>query len=447
MAEKRYLRWLQQQLPQWVEEELISDQQANALRRHYHLEEDKPDYNMALVIVGVIASLLIGGGIILIVAYKWDILTTPWRTVLSLLPLAVGLGIFGFAYLRQSESLAWRESASTFLMLMIVATLTLLSTTFGWVTSSTALVGWWLFFSIPLLYLLDSSICAILYLVGAMAWTLEAPEPEFMGFWAWILLALPHLWRHWRTQEQQLRRTALGWVFMLVFALGWLRVMDGQASFAYLVGSSAVLAFFLLLSRRFFSQGASLIGRPFWAFSLGCIFILVIAMAYGMKVGDPADASLAALWSNKLPAWGRALSWGALAGFVAGWGWQVYRLLVKDKGNYSALILLGLFPVFAWSYWILSIYGAGVLAQVIINIYGLGVGAAFLQHAIRDREMLDLNIGLLFILSIAATRFFDADWSLVAKGIAFVLLGVVFLGVNVYLSRLSRKDPQNPAIH
>jgi hypothetical protein len=49
--------------------------------------------------------------------------------------------------------------------------------------------------------------------------------------------------------------------------------------------------------------------------------------------------------------------------------------------------------------------------------------------------MVWVNIGMFFILTLATARFFDTHWSLLIKGVIFVLLGVGFLIANIMLSR------------
>jgi hypothetical protein len=42
---------------------------------------------------------------------------------------------------------------------------------------------------------------------------------------------------------------------------------------------------------------------------------------------------------------------------------------------------------------------------------------------------------LLLVVSLILARFFDDDWSFVIRGLGFILMGVIFLVMNLWLLR------------
>ncbi len=60
-------------------------------------------------------ALLIGAGIILMLAHNWEDLSRPVRAALSFLPLLLAQGLAGWALVRRPESLAWREGTGALL--------------------------------------------------------------------------------------------------------------------------------------------------------------------------------------------------------------------------------------------------------------------------------------------------------------------------------------------
>jgi hypothetical protein len=51
-----------------------------------------------------------------------------------------------------------------------------------------------------------------------------------------------------------------------------------------------------------------------------------------------------------------------------------------------------------------------------------------------------MNFGLLLVSAVLVARFFDVDWSFVARGVGFVVLGLAFLAVNLLLLSHRHKE-------
>jgi len=73
MSDKKHTQWLRSQLPQWVKEKLISQNQALAIEK-YHNENfsAQPSQNMARTIFSSIGAVLFSLGVILFFAYTWQ---------------------------------------------------------------------------------------------------------------------------------------------------------------------------------------------------------------------------------------------------------------------------------------------------------------------------------------------------------------------------------------
>ena len=69
-SRKKHLKWLETQLPDWVNAGLISNPQASAIRTHYH----DSDSSLARTAFSSIGAILFGLGIILFFAWNWDAL-------------------------------------------------------------------------------------------------------------------------------------------------------------------------------------------------------------------------------------------------------------------------------------------------------------------------------------------------------------------------------------
>ena len=71
---------------------------------------------------------------------------------------------------------------------------------------------------------------------------------------------------------------------------------------------------------------------------------------------------------------------------------------------------------------------------------GLHAAAAVLA-GLRAGRIGTTNAGMLLLAALIAARFVDADWSFLVRGLVFIGLGGVFLGLNLRLrARLQREN-------
>src|SRR3954468_8025533 len=113
-------------LPELVSAGIISDETAQKINEYY-LNKPKPENNRLLVVFGILGSLLVGLGIILIIAHNWDHLGRITKTVLSFVPLIVGQALAVYSLTVKKDSMVWKESGGTFLFLAIGSTISLIA--------------------------------------------------------------------------------------------------------------------------------------------------------------------------------------------------------------------------------------------------------------------------------------------------------------------------------
>ncbi|MBK6947872.1 MAG: DUF2157 domain-containing protein [Haliscomenobacter sp.] len=431
---KREIRWLFQQLPEWVEEGFVSEAQAGALRRRYAPDtQDSTGLQLGVIAIGIVGALLIGGGVVSIIAYNWEYLSRDWQTAISFLPVILGLVLYGYVFFKKRNSLVWKESGSAVLMLFLGATISLISETYHLTGTADAFLKPWLLLSIPLLYLLNSSLSAIIYLIGATAWALQVSRPETVGFWGFLVMAIPHLAYNFYRAGEWIRKHLLAWAFMISWAFGWFASTVSGLSEYIMVGTGLWLSVFCLLSAVLFPSGRIMVRQPFLLFGLAGMFIMGIICAYGTKV---PGFHLGGLWGDmEYPFWAAMTNFAvlvilALAWIVLGWiHWKSIGFSLESALLFGFPLVLALYVAFTDG------QEKDLLAIILANLYGLAIGVAYLREGIRSNNLLDLNIGMLFILALALTRFFDAEWSLIVKGVAFILLGIAFLLANLYIAK------------
>ncbi len=429
--------WLRKEIPKWVERDWITSDQADRITRHYENEEEEPAYSLAFMLLSGLAALLVGSGLILIVAYNWSDFGRSMRTLISLFPLLLGLGVFGWALFRRSDQVAWRESGSAFLMLMLAASLGLIAQTYRIMTEPAPFVLAWLLLSIPLLYALRSSLCTILYLGGTAAYALQDGYVESGWFFGLLLISVPHLVMYMRKQDHLVRKNLLEWMFFLATLIGWMACVEMDTTLFGILGTSVLFPFFI-------GWGQKLEGRdsiflfPFQFLPLFGVYLMVLLLTFGL---DHHTLQWGHWFQGKEAPSGSAF-WNGVTLLCLVLGWLYFtipasflsRSSLSAKRSYSTWVILG-FPVYILIYIFCREQVNETAGLLWMNGVGAGIGLVFLAEGLRHNSLFHVNAGLAFIVTLVIVRFFDESWSFVWKGIVFVLVGLAFLVTNWRLQR------------
>lgn len=437
MADKRMVKWLFEQLPEWVENGLINEDQVARLEAHYGSHLSRPDSRVdpGIIAISIVGALLIVGGVLSIVAYNWEQFGQSVRLFISFIPVALGLSFYLFTFLKKKESLAWRESATGVLLLTLGSTIALYLQTMGTDVNEHTLVRPWMILSIPIVYGMGSSLGMLIYFYLITVWALGVSRPESAYYWLLISAAFPHLWRYFRQPGQAIRKQLLSWGFVLSWTFGWFAATPWHAPEYTILGAALWLSVFGGLS--FFMPGISegtIFKNPFRFAALAGIFILVIMGSF--KQQQVMGFSFQGIWKDsEYTAFTLGLNAGLLAVFAGLWGLVAVRM-VKEARIAGSEWLVWSFPIFAAIYVVLAgNFSQSSAGMATSNLFGVALGMAYVWKGVTRYSLSALNTGLLFILGLAVQRFFDSNWSLVVKGVAFIFLGMLFLSVNVYFAR------------
>ena len=113
-------------LEELVQDEVITSETADKITKWY-ADQHPPREARLLAIFGVIGAILIGLGLILIVAHNWDAFPRGVKTVWAFVPLILGLAGSAYTLLKRPESVAMRESSGSFTILAVGVAISLVS--------------------------------------------------------------------------------------------------------------------------------------------------------------------------------------------------------------------------------------------------------------------------------------------------------------------------------
>ena len=424
-------RWLDEQLPVWEREGIVTVEGARRLRERYPA---KPQTSLAQTLVGGVGALLIGNGLIAVLAYNWDDFPRWVRLVFALGPLAATQAVSWWVLLKdETAKPGQREAAALAQALAVGAAMALVSQIYNLPGTWTDLVFWWCVVSVPLAWVLRSQAVAIAYLLGITVWTIAQAADRGFDFsdgvadvrlWYPLLLAgiLP-LWPGPTLRD----RPAVGSRFVLAASalIGLCAVAvyaaarpEGAAlGFPWLALLSAAAVLLFPLDRDGIAEP---ITRKPQALLGGLVLVVAAQIA---TYEDPAHE----LVQSVRPALGLSWCWLLLA-VVAGFAGIACR---QGRWAVLAVAALGLVPLLTAPLAALEAGGWPVAITYSLVLLATAILLIALEFLGRQGAA---RIGASLITLLVIMRMVDADVSLLAKGLAFIVIGSGFLAFNAHVT-------------
>lgn len=409
-----------QVLPELVREGIISAEQAERIRARYAGDAERSG-NRMLLVFAILGSLLVGLGIILIIAHNWDDLSRSVRTAIAFVPVVLGQGLVVYGLSKKPGVLAWREGSAVVLACAVCACVSLIAQIHhiggdlqGYLFTCSLLI-------LPLLYLPGSFSVALGYL-ALITWYAWLVRFESFGggvrpwyFIGFLAAALPYYLR----QSQQNGTGASFWWLSLFMALS---VGVGSQFFyldweqSHVLGLMALAAAFTLVP--WLHHGKELRTWP-WVLVGGATLLITFFVFSFRPVWENLDHSDRTDW----PLIAAYMSAGSIA-----YGWSLRVRKPFERWPYPE----------GWWLFVLC-FGTGLyspaLAAILVNIALLVLGVFTVKHGIEANSLKRMNLGLTILSVTILMRFFDSDLSFVLRGLVFIAIGCGFLYMNMRLVR------------
>jgi uncharacterized membrane protein len=419
--------WLNAELPELVARGVLTQEAADALRRHYG-PADGPatGTRWGQILLACFGALLVGGGVILILAHNWDFLYRPARAAVALGVLLTAQALALFAVIRRADSVAWTEATAGFLVAAVGAAIALVGQTYHAGGSFEDLMRGWLWLVVLIPYVTGSTLASI-------------------GFWALLVVAVPSgLAMRWDP-----------WFLVLAgspFVVQRARTQPDSWATTILTLAAAT-SIFIVGSVVAVEDGWS----GLWAVYQVTLLSAIIAAASWPPAPDTGT------WRGRtlVPAWTALVVFGAALSFDDLWrpifasGRRIdhpnvlgvavvsiacatfasvmsIRLARAGRTATAACTAAGFLVVVTHALRLMGIEGAGWIA---FNGWLLAAGSLTLMEGIRSLRLGVTNRGLLALAALVIARFFDTDLSFLWRGVAFVTLGIACLGLNFWLMR------------
>jgi uncharacterized membrane protein len=410
---------LKNDLHELVEKGVISPEIAEKIENYYLSTYEKKDYRFT--IFGVLGSLLVGLGIILIIAHNWDHFPKAVKVIFSFLPLLLSQLLVGYCILKE-KSTAWKESSGVLLFFSVGACISLIAQVYNIPSDLDAFVMTWTLLCAPVVYILQSKSLVILHLVFATFYAIvsDLGYGESYNIWVYLLflgLLVPfYIQLVQKDPFSNFVNLFYGLIpFSILFSLGPL--LQDHGDFILLV-YSCTLGLFVNLGYQLASQGYKPHQNGFLVIgSLGSFVVLLIASFEGAwEIQDFSSlhdfgfymAMVLLLFSlvlvvypktNKEP---RSFQMDALAPFV-----------------FTILFLIAPMNV--------------LVSQIIANVFILLWGILLIYRGLKKVQFSTTNYGLFIIALLITCRFFDSNISFVVRGLLFLTVGFGFFAANYFM--------------
>ncbi len=422
--DKKSVEWLYRELPKLVDQGLIPAESAERIKEYYGSGGIKTGSRTFLVIFGVIGALLVGLGIILILAHNWPQLTKLYRLSISMGFLVAAQIAAGSVLWFKKDSMAWREATATILMLMVGSAFALVGQTYHLIEDTDAFLLTWMLLSLPLVYLMNSASVAVLYSIGITIWAFSSYfDSGKQIIWVLFSLIIPYYRGLLKNHRYANTTVTFSWVILICFYFCF------GAAFARYLDHLSILIYGSLFTLPYIAAGLWFSGHhqgwpmPFKAIglagSVGLTFLLTFNDVWRHITVDKGTVPFAVYLS-------------ALGLVVAVAGGSLMLKKRKSQGIWQFSFI----PCVMGFAYILRFFDiSGIGATVIMNGYMLWLSVSVIAVGVREQRIGVVNLGMLMIAILIVARFFDIDLSFIVRGVAFVLVGIGFLVANVILVR------------
>ncbi len=423
-------------LPELLKENVISQDVADNIS-NYYLKKKKQGLNKLFLIFGILGALLVGLGVILIIAHNWDQLPRNIKTIFAFLPLIVAQFLCGYTLLKKNDSIVWKESTATFLFLAIGACISLISQVYHISGNLSLFLLTWMSLSLPIIYLMNSSFASLLYIIGityysceCSYWSYPSSEPYF--YWVLILLVIPHyvmLVKH-KPESNFVRFHNLLIALSVIISLGTLSKDNSELMY---IPYFSLFGILLVIDKLPFFQKHNMQDRSFAILGFTGTLVMLFMLSfdwYWRHLAKPHHHIDQMFLSQEMLA---SVIITLLALFLL---FKRYRSQSIDRNSPIEFVFL----LFIIAY--LTCGSMPFVAILLMNATLLFLGISTIVNGLKSNHLGILNLGLLIIAVLIVCRFFDTDLSFLTRGILFIAAGAGFFVTNYQMLK-NRRNNEN----
>lgn len=422
---------IEKDIPELLKAGIITPEAADGIRQYYKSKEGSSS-NRLFLAFGILGAILIGLGIILIIAHNWDELSRTTKTSFAFLPLIASQVISVYVLLRKSTNQVWIESTTTFLFFAVGACISLISQIYHIPGNLSSFLLVWMLLILPLIYVMKSSVAALLYLVGITYYAIEAGyfayiNSESYMYWGLLFAVLPQYYLLFKNQPKSNFLVVENWLIPLSITIVLGTIASGVGSLMFVSYFSLFGLFYIIGNNSFFKE-KGLRNNPYNVIgTLGTLVLLFMSSFEGFWMDLRSDFYGVENLLTAIELWASIII--TIIATV-----YLYKQQ-KDKPLRELPILSPIFlifiPIFIIGYFT-------TISVVLINLIILVVSIMKIMEGAEREHLGVLNFGLSIITIWIIIRFLNSDLSFVIRGLILMAIGIGSFTAN-YLMLKKRK--------
>jgi uncharacterized membrane protein len=418
------------ELPGLIRAQIITEETAQRIKDYY---DDQPGQssNRLFIVFGILGSLLVGLGIVLIIAHNWDNLSKAIKLSMGFLPLLIGQVVAGVVLTKKREEVAWREGAATFIFLAIAVSISIVSQVYNIEGDLKGFLFIWMCLALPVVYVLRSSVASLLFISGITWYACEVgyfnyPYDNAPAYWVLLALILPFYYLEFI--QKNLKNNFFyfhSWALALSITICLGLLADDRGELMMIAYMSLFSGYVLMSQLEPFETGRVLSNAYLVIGSAGTI-ILLLALSFDWYWDELDDIKSTTSITPVVVSIGVTLLSIMLLLFAL----RSKKWNELNSKSYVFLVFLALF-----------LFGSHfpAFSQVLVNVVILVLAVRTIRDGAEQNHLGILNYGLLIITALICCRFFDTDFSFVIRGLLFIAIGAGFFVTNYYLIQRRRK--------
>ncbi len=409
-----------------IKADIITQETADKILDYYK-NKGSSSTNRLFIVFGILGAILVGLGIILIIAHNWDEFSRVTKTFFAFLPLLAGQVLCGYTLMKRQDSIAWRESGSTFLFFAIGSSIALVSQIYNIPGGTGTFLLTWMLLCLPLVYLMNSSITSLLYIGGITYyaahlgyWSYPSTDPYL--YWLLLLGVLPHYYNLHKKKPESNFIIFHNWLIPLSVIISLGTVAKRTEELMFIAYISLFGLYYLIGNLDFFTRQKSKNNGYKILGSIGTIsLLLTLSFDWFWEELRRKEFSF-----NDIIAAPEFYA-SAITSLLAG---VLLYLQQKSKALKDIKPLAPVFILFIVTF-ILGL--SSPIAVVLINLFVFTIGILTIRDGAKQDHLGILNFGLLMITALVICRFFDRDLSFVIRGLLFISVGAGFFATNYWI--------------
>lgn len=414
-----------EELEELVSAGIISQEKAAEIDAYFHQKESERP-NRILIAFGILGALLVGLGIILLVAHNWDHLSRSVKTMIAFVPVITSQVLVGYALWKGRYHRTLIESTVVLLILSVGACMALVSQIYNIPGTISTFMMTWVLLSAPLVYVAHSSMASLLVLLGITYYGMDVGYNHRGGqlpyaYWGIILVLLPYYWKLIKDYPKSNFTVFHHWFFPGSIALT-LGVFGAEWEFWLFPAYMSLSVICLVLAEKV--RGESLFQNGYQVLGFAGVFIILLLSTFDFFWDEVREM-------DRFFAGREFILTLALSVLSV-----ITSLLLKNLLKSSKWIIMG------FSFLALFVFGRyfPTIAQVVANLAMMFLGVFYLRAGARTGRLAKMNLGFLIIMAVVLSRFFDSEISFVLRGLIFVIIGMAFFAANYYMMKQKAHD-------